>query len=156
MLSTSHDRFLFFCAHYITIRSFATRRCYRSYRDRHSPFARNLQAAFWLSCAHYIIIFSFSLLHSRTRAYALFRPASHDRFLFFCAHYITIRSFATRRCYRSYRDRHSPFARNLQAAFWLSCAHYIIIFSFSLLHSRTRAYALFRPASHDRLFVNGA
>lgn len=76
MLSTSHDRFLFFCAHYITIRSFATRRCYRSYRDRHSPFARNLQAAFWLSCAHYIIIFSFSLLHSRTRAYALFRPAS--------------------------------------------------------------------------------
>ena len=49
-----------------------------------------------------------------------------SRILFLCAHYITIRSFATRRCYRSYRDRHSPFARNLQAAFWLSCAHYII------------------------------
>ena len=34
-------------------------------------------------------------------------------------------------------------------------AFLIIIYSFFNVHSRTRAFALFRPASHGRSFVNG-
>ena len=106
-----------------------------------SPFALNLQAAFWLTCAHYIIrTYSHPSTHepALSRSTALLRMAVRSLMAqeknmsasqphsFFCAHYITIRIFDAYRCWRSYRDRHSPFAINLQAAFWLTCAHYII------------------------------
>ena len=74
----------------------------------------------------------FSPVHSRTRAIALYRSASHGcsflngarkEYVCFAAAFFSsaliISRFAS-------SMRHSPFAINLQAAFWPTCAHYII------------------------------